>query len=72
MLLKSPNRRKSEVTTGGGLDSGTGAVAFNGSYVGTVRSGAFGQDLTLAGASRVAASVDLRHSNLTLERPRVP
>jgi hypothetical protein len=43
MLLKSPNRRKSEVATGGGLDSGTGAAAFNGSYVGTVESGAIGQ-----------------------------
>jgi hypothetical protein len=51
MLLKSPNRRKSEVTTGGGLDSGTGAVAFNGSYVGTVRSGAFGQKRVFTGGS---------------------
>lgn len=39
-LLKSPNRLKSEVVTEGGLDSGTGAAAFNGSYVGAVKSGA--------------------------------
>lgn len=33
---------------GGGLCSDTGATAFNGSYVGTIRSGAFGQMLTPA------------------------
>lgn len=45
---------------GGGLCSDTGATAFNGSYVGTIRSGAFGQLRTvkhLPGSGRSIVSL---------------
>lgn len=47
MLSKSPSRPKSETVIGGGLCPDTWATAFNDSYVGTFRSCAFGQELTV-------------------------
>lgn len=45
---------------GGGLCSDTGATAFNGSYVGTIRSGAFGHEQPVRMIARKAASDWLR------------
>ena len=44
MHWKSLSRLKSETVIGGGLRSITGSTAFNGSYVGAIKSVAFGHE----------------------------